>query len=45
MKNHRLTNTQLENLGTRVKIGSKSINPIPQKMPITNQAVEAMLRW
>jgi hypothetical protein len=44
MKNHRLTNTQLENLGTRVKIGSKGISPIPQALPITNQTIETMLR-
>jgi hypothetical protein len=44
MKNHRLTNTQLENLGTRVKIGPKAITPIPQALPVTNQAIEAMLR-
>jgi hypothetical protein len=44
MKNHRLSNTQLANLGTRVKIGSTGLNPIPQGLPITNQAVETMLR-
>ena len=45
MKNHRLSHTQLENLGTKVKIGGPNgINPIPQKLPITSQAVEAMLR-
>ena len=44
MRNHRLTNTQLRDLGTRVEIGTKGFNPIPQLSPVTNQAVEEMLR-
>jgi hypothetical protein len=44
MKNHRLSHTQLENLGTKIKIGPRKISPIPQKSPITNQSIEAMLR-
>jgi len=44
MKNHRLSNTQLRDLGTRVNIGTKGFNPIPQLKPVSNQAVEEMLR-
>jgi hypothetical protein len=44
MKNHRLSNTQLGELGRRI-INPATHKPlIPQQSPITNQAVEAMLR-
>ena len=45
MKNHRLTNTELQNLGKKVIMKNGTIpSPVPQLSPITNQAVEAMLR-
>jgi hypothetical protein len=43
MKNHRLSNTQLRDLGTRVNVGTKG-SVVPQSMPITNQIIESMLR-
>jgi len=43
MKNHRLSNTQLRQLGTQVRTRTTtSVNP--QTLPITNQAIENMLR-
>lgn len=43
MKNHRLSNTQLRDLGTRVNVGTKG-SVAPQALPITNQIIESMLR-
>lgn len=44
MKNHRLSNTQLGELGRRIINPATNKPLIPQQSPITNQAVQAMLR-
>lgn len=42
MKKHRLSHTQLENLGNQIEVGEQFL--APQASAITSQRIESMLR-
>ena len=42
MRKHRLSNSQLENLGNQIEVGEQFL--APQASAITSQRIEAMLR-